>query len=148
MHFCSVLNGTGRAHASVSHSGGLPPSPCLGCVGVWGVGVGAVVVRQWTTAHPHGGRNVRRIVAPGWLRPWRPAACAGVGGGVVCVGGGGGHGFPPFVKSIRSQQSRFDGTSLAVVYNVPLRSIALRVGALPTGTSVSHSCDRKVPMVL
>ena len=62
-------------------------------------------------------------------------------------GGRGGHGFPLFVKSILSQQSRSDGTSLAVVHNVPLRSIALRVGGLPTGTFVSHSCDRKVPMV-
>ena len=62
--------------------------------------------------------------------------------------GRGGHGFAPFVKSILSQQSRSNGTRLAVVYTVPLRSIALRVGGLPTGASVSHSCDRKVPMVL
>ena len=61
--------------------------------------------------------------------------------------GGGDHGFPLFVKSKFSQQLRSDGTSLAVVHNIPLRSIALRVGGLPTGTSVSHSCDRKVPMV-
>ena len=59
----------------------------------------------------------------------------------------GGHGFLLYVKSICSQHFRSDGTSLAVVQNVPLRSIALRVGGLPTGTSVSHSCDRKVPMV-
>ena len=54
-------------------------------------------------------------------------------------GGRGDHGFLLYVKSICSQHFRSDDTSLAVVLNVPLRSIALRVGGLPTGTSVSHS---------
>ena len=65
----------------------------------------------------------------------------------LCPRGEGGHGFPLYVKSIFSPQLRSDGTSLDVVHNVRLRSIALRVGGLPTGTSVSHSCDRKVPMI-
>ena len=65
----------------------------------------------------------------------------------LAPGGRGNPGFLLFVKSILGQQSRSDVASLAVVYNVPLQFIALRVGGLPTGTSVSHSCDRKVPMV-
>ena len=81
-----------------------------------------------------------------WVQVHCPILCQSLPSGTA-RGGGGDHGFPLYVKSICSQQLRSDGTSLAVVHNVPLRSIALRVGGLPTGTSVSQSCDRKVPMV-
>ena len=60
-------------------------------------------------------------------RPW----------GVAPGGQGGGRSFYWSVTLFSSRRNRSDGCRLAVVFDVPLRSVVLQVGGLSTGISMS-----------